>query len=147
MNLTDMVKWWGQTGEIMNGHNVKMISPGYKKIAWALWCQHDLDWFQKTYKGKPELGIGIMDWAYQEPKWSCDNPKYPMTNIPNKSPPSPPPTPRPPPSPPTPSGGGGDACQNGCTTCGGQGAWSSECKDVSEAVCASWNPQYKWCGK
>ncbi len=42
-----------------------MISPGYKKIAWALWCPGDLDWFQKTYKGKAELGIGIMDWAYE----------------------------------------------------------------------------------
>lgn len=65
MNITDQVAWWGQTGPIKYRSNGgTLISPGYKKIAWALWGQNDLKWFQSSYKGKPELGIGIMDWAY-----------------------------------------------------------------------------------
>ena len=54
MNITSMVEWWGKTGNITNGHNVTLKSPGYNKIAWGLW-KDDIDTFKKTFPKAPQV--------------------------------------------------------------------------------------------
>ena len=136
MQHEHMVAFWGQPGKkITNGHNVTLISPGYTKIAWALWGQHDLNWFRTKYKGKPELGIGVMDWAYAE-TYDCEPPDTnPPTNIPNKGPPPGPPTaPGQPTAGPVPAGPG--SCAGNKTP--------DACVGLSQALCQGPDEKANW---